>query len=62
MSCSCERKKLMSEQLRVSELARKCAILEQTMVAVYKKADGTFSFAPVGEEIQGEIVEYRHYL
>ena len=62
MSCSCERKKIMSEQARVSELARKCAILEQTMVAVYRKADGTFSFAPVGEEINGEIVEYRHYL
>lgn len=52
----------MSEQTRVSELARKCAIMEQTMVAVYRKADGTFSFAPVGEEINGEIVEYRHYL
>ena len=52
----------MSEQSRVSELARKYAIIEQTMVAVYKKADGTFSFAPVGEEIKGEIVEYRHYL
>ena len=62
MSGSCERKKLMSEQTRVSELARKCAIMEQTMVAVYKKADGTFSFAPVGEETKGEIVEYRHYL
>ena len=62
MSCSCERKKLMSEQTRVSELARKCAIMEQTMVAVYRKADGTFSFAPVGVEMQGEIVEYRHYL
>ncbi len=52
----------MSEQTRVSELARKCAIMLQTMVAVYRKADGTFSFAPVGEEINGEIVEYRHYL
>jgi len=52
----------MSEQDRVSELARKCAIMEQKMVAVYKKADGTYSFAPVGEEIKGEIVEYRHYL
>lgn len=62
MSCACERKKIMSEQTRVSELARKCAIMEQTMVAVYRKADGTFSFAPVGEEIKGEIVEYRHYL
>lgn len=62
MSCSCIRKKLMSEQTRVSELARKCAIMEQTMVAVYKKADGTYSFATVGEEIKGEIVEYRHYL
>lgn len=62
MSCNCERKKIMSEQAHVSELARKCAILEQKMVAVYKKADGTFSFAPVDEEIKGEIVEYRHYL
>lgn len=62
MSCSCERKRIMSEQAHVSELARKCAMMEQTIVAVYKKADGTFSFAPVGEEIQGEIVEYRHYL
>ena len=62
MSCACERKKIMSEQTRVSELARKFAVMEQTMVAVYKKSDGTFSFAPVGEEIQGEIVEYRHYL
>ena len=55
-------KKAMSEQARVSELARKCAILEQSVVAVYKKADGTYSFAPVGDETQGEIVEYRHYL
>ena len=62
MSCSCERKKVMSEQAHVSDLARKLAIMEQTMVAVYRKTDGTFSFAPVGEEIQGEIVEYRHYL
>ena len=62
MSCSCERKRIMSEQEHVSELARKCAIMEQTIVAVYKKADGTFSFAPAGEEIKGEIVEYRHYL
>ncbi|MBR1467344.1 MAG: hypothetical protein IJ606_01795 [Bacteroidaceae bacterium] len=62
MSCACERKKRMSEQSRVSELARKYAIMEQTMAVVYKKADGTFSFAPVGEEIKGEIVEYRHYL
>ena len=62
MSCSCIHRKLMSEQTRVSELARKCAIMEQTVVAVYRKADGTFSFAPVGEEIKGEIVEYRHYL
>ncbi len=62
MSCNCERKKIMSEQAHVSELARKCAILEQKVVAVYKKADGTFSFAPVDEEIRGEIVEYRHYL
>ena len=62
MSCACERKKIMSEQKHVSDLARKYAIMEQTMVAVYRKADGTFSFAPAGETINGEIVEYRHYL
>lgn len=62
MSCSCIHKKIMSEQDHVSELARKCAIMEQSIVAVYRKADGTFSFAPVGDEIKGEIVEYRHYL
>lgn len=61
MSCGCEIKKMMSEQARVSELARKAAKMEQTMMAVYKKADGTFSFGPAGE-IEGEIVEYRHYL
>lgn len=62
MSCGCRIKKAMSEQCRVSALARKYAVMEQTMVAVFKKTDGTFSFAPVGEEFQGEIVEYRHYL
>lgn len=62
MSCGCRIKKAMSERCRVSGLARKYAVMEQTMVAVFKKADGTFSFAPVGVEIQGEIVEYRHYL
>ena len=62
MSCGCEIKKAMSEHARVSALARKYAIMEHTMVAVYRKADGTFSFAAAGDEIQGEIVEYRHYL
>jgi len=62
MSCNCERKRIMGEQEHVSGLARKFAMMEQTIVAVYRKADGTFSFAPVGEEINGEIVEYRHYL
>lgn len=62
MSCSCIRKKIMSELEHVRELAKKLAIMEQTMVVVYKKADGTYSFAPVGEDFEGEIVEYRHYL
>jgi len=62
MSCGCEIKKAQSEKERISALARKYAVMEQTMVAVYLKADGTFSFAPAGESIEGEIVEYRHYL
>jgi hypothetical protein len=62
MSCACERKKIMSELEHVRELAKKLAIMEQSMVVIYKKADGTYSFALADEEIQGEIVEYRHYL
>lgn len=62
MSCICEQKKIMCEYAHISELARKAAILEQCIYVVYKKADGTYCFDKVGTEIDGFIVEFRHYL
>lgn len=55
-------KKVMSELERVSELARKAAILDECIYVVYQKADGTYAFDKDGVEIKGSIVEYRHYL
>lgn len=62
MSCMCENKKMMCEYARVSELARKAAVLEQCVYAVYRKADGTYAFDKADAEIDGIIVEFRHYL
>lgn len=62
MSCMCENKKVMCECSHVSELARKAAILERCIYAVYKKTDGTYSFDKAGSEIAGIVVELRHYL
>lgn len=62
MSCGCDIRKEMSELERVSELARKAAMLDECIYVVYLKADGTYSFDKLGTEIKGTIVEYRHYL
>lgn len=62
MSCGCENKKVMSERERVSDLARKAAILDGCVYVVYLKSDGTYAFDKDGTEIKGTVVEYRHYL
>lgn len=62
MSCGCDIRKEMGELERVSELARKAAMLDGCIYVVYLKADGTYSFDKLGTEIKGRIVEYRHYL
>lgn len=62
MSCGCDIRKEMGELERVSELARKAAMLDECIYVVYLKADGTYSFEKLGTEIKGTIVEYRHYL
>ena len=62
MSCGCKIKKGMSELERVSELARKAAMLDECIYVIYLKADGSYSFDRLGTEIKGTIVEYRHYL
>ena len=62
MSCGCKIKKEMSELKRVSELARKAAMLDECIYVIYLKADGSYSFDRLGTEIKGTIVENRHYL
>lgn len=62
MSCGCDNKKIMCEYAHVSELARKAAILEQCIYVVYRRPDGAYGFDKAGSEIDGEIVEFRHYL
>ena len=62
MSCACERKKVMSDLERVSGLARKAAMLEGKVMAVFRRSDGTYGFCSVGECGVVDVVEYRHYL
>lgn len=62
MSCSCDNRKMQSELDRVSDLARKSAIMDGCVYVVYLKSDGTYAFDKLGQEIKGVIVEYRHYL
>ena len=62
MACSCEIKKMQSELERISDLAKKAAVLDGCMYVVYQKEDGTYAFDKLGVEIKGKIVEYRHYL
>ena len=63
MSCDCEMKRAMREQDRVGELAKKAAVLDQCMYAVFLRTDGTYGFGRYGtSDITGEIVELKHYL
>lgn len=62
MGCECVNRKFQSEIERISELAKKAAVLDGCMYVVYQKEDGTYSFDKVGVEIKGTIVEYKHYL
>ena len=62
MGCMCENRKLQRELDRISELAKKAAVLDSCMYVVYQKEDGTYAFDKVGFEIKGKIIEFRHYL
>lgn len=53
---------MQSELERISDLAKKAAVLDGYMYVVYQKEDGTYAFDKLGVEIKGKIVEYRHYL
>lgn len=62
MGCSCENKKKMSDYEHVAMLAKKTAVMEGCVYVIYRKKDGTYAFDKEGTEIDGTIVEYKHYL
>lgn len=57
MSCGCENKKLGSDMERVWRIAKAFARIENTTVAIFKNADGTYGFSRVSEADK-PIVEY----
>ena len=60
MACSCEIKKMQSELERISDLAKKAAVLDGCMYVVYQKEDGTNHFYKKGVAIKEKIVENKH--
>lgn len=62
MGCSCENKKRMSDYEHVAMFAKKAAMMEGRVYVIYRKKDGTYAFDRKGTEIDGIIVEYKHYL
>lgn len=50
-----EIKKMQSELERISDLAKKAAVLDGCMYVVYQKEDGTYAFDKLGVEIKGKI-------
>jgi hypothetical protein len=57
MSCRGEADKWRHDRERQSELAKKTAKLTGQTQVLYRKADGSFAFAPEGSDINGEQVE-----
>ena len=62
MACSCMNKIRQSDRDIQSELARKAAMLDGEIYALYQKPYGTYGFDKISAEIKHPIVEYRHYL
>lgn len=61
MSCQCENKKRREDYEKQYNLAKKFAVMEQCIVVMCKKSDGSYVFTRLGERFEGEIVEYIHY-
>ena len=57
MSCMCENRKLQSKLDRISDLAKKAAVLDGCMYVVYQKEDGTYVFDKAENEVKGKIIE-----
>ena len=62
MSCGCENKQRASEYERMKSLAKKAAILNECIMEMRLRDDGTYAFNCRGSEGSGVIIEYIHYL
>lgn len=49
---------MATERERIRRLAKAWAMVEKETAVLYKKADGTFGFAPAKSEIKHPIIEY----
>lgn len=58
MSCACENRKLGQEYDRIHRLAKALAKLEDCLVAIYQRPDGTYGFTAEPSAINEPIVEY----
>ena len=47
---------MQSELERISDLAKKAAVLDGCMYVVYQKEDGTYAFDKLGVEIKGRLL------
>ena len=58
MSCGCDNKKFGQELERARRLAKASARMDDVVMVLYRKSDGTYDFAPETDEIDNEIIEY----
>lgn len=58
MSCACEHKRMGMELDRIRRLAKALAKMDDTVVAIYQNADGTYGFQSADNEINKPIIEY----
>jgi len=62
MSCGCENKKKAGEYERMKSLAKKAAVLNECIVELRLRDDGTYTFSCRGAGGSGKVIEYIHYL
>lgn len=58
MSCACEHQRMGRELDRIRRLAKALAKMDDTVVAIYQNADGTYGFQSANNEINKPIIEF----
>lgn len=61
MGCDCENRKKSGELSLIEALAKKAAVLNQCIYAIYRRDDGTYAFTRI-DDCKNDIVELIHYL